>query len=306
MRLAHRSLLLLITLGLVHPALGAAAPASVSGAVVEHFLSDPMTDPGTRLEGAAFERAAWQHDRPAYPGDRPGSLTVLYDARLEAGRIGFLLPRPFTQDDPFTAAAVLVLHSEGLIADPDGFFQISWGLWNDGNTGLERTGSFTDFAGDTFEMAEFAYFPNVSTFFGGPFLSPTLFGAADPDDPLLDLLGSFSNLSFASLELALPLDEPLLALMEHHPADDVLVVSVHRIGAGGRPLPLDGGVLSIPLDLLPHREFSLDTVGLTLWRDGFAGEAPSLVARVTYHALIAAPVLLDRPERILHVPPTRP
>jgi hypothetical protein len=274
--------------------------------VAEYFRSDPMTDPATRLEGSALERATWQQDHPAYPGDRPGSLTVLYDARLEPARVGFPLPWPFTQDDPFTAAAVLVIHSEGLTADPDGFFQISWGLWNDAATGLERTGSFADFAGDTFEMAEFAYFPNVSTFFGGPFLSPTLFGAANPEDPTFDFLGSFTNLTFASVEMALPPDEPLLAMMEHHPADDVLVISVHRIGKGGRPVPLDGGVLSVPLDLLPRREFSLDTVGLTLWRDGFTGEAPSLVAHVTYHALIATPFLLDRPQRILHVPPTRP
>ena len=84
-----------------------------------------------------------------------------------------------------------------LAADPNGFFQISWGLWSSTTTGLERTGNPASFAGDTFELLEFDYFPNASPFFGGPFLSPTAFGVANPDAPGFEGQGSFANAAFS-------------------------------------------------------------------------------------------------------------
>jgi hypothetical protein len=275
-------------------------------ALAVYFADDPLASAAAVVVGDAEDRLTWEPDPPAFPGDRPGSLSALYDGLAPPGLLGFPLPRALDEDSPFTAGAIFVLHSEGFFADPEGFFQISWGLWNSATTGLERTGTSADFSGDAFDLLEFDYFPNVSPAFGGPFLSPTVLGEANPGDPSFPFVGSFANVTFAAAAASLPLDEPLLALMEHRPELDSLVVTVFRIRNRSRLVPVTGAVATVPLDRLSSRRYRVDLLGLTLWRDGFAAGAPSTVARVTYHALILVPDLLDRPERILHVPPRLP
>ncbi|MFQ5766946.1 MAG: hypothetical protein ACE5ID_03060 [Acidobacteriota bacterium] len=249
------------------------------------FRRDPFLRPDLLLEGDARPRLRWRRDEPAFPGDSHGSLTALYDATLPAGRLGFMLPRPLTQDDPFTAAAVFIIDAAGFTADPAGFFQISWGLWNSSTTGLERTGTPDNFATDTFELLEFDYFPNVSAF-GGPFLSPSVAGMADLQDPLFTLLGAFSNFTFASVQSELPLGAPLLAVMRHRPAEGILAISVFRIISRRNLEPVPGAQVQVPLLALSPRAYLLDAAGLTLWRDGFSGSEPSLRANVIFHGLV--------------------
>ena len=57
----------------------------------------------------------------------------------------------------------------------------------------------------------------------------------------------------------------------------------------GALLPLSSAVAVAPRSMLSVDEFSVDTVGLTLWRDGFTGATPSLVADVTFHSVVARP-----------------
>lgn len=263
----------------------AGEPAPSPETPLTFFRSSPLLDAAVDLEGAVFERLWWNADAPVFAGDAAGSLSALYDATLPPARIGWPLPRPWTEADDFVAAAIFVIDPQDFVADPFGFFQISWGLWNSGTTGFERTGTPESFAGDTFELIELDYFPNVSPFFGGPFLAPSVFGEADRDSPLFPFLGSFANLGFASVPAELPADVPLLALLEHRPRDGVAVVSVHRITASGSTVPVPGALGVAPLDRMPLRSYTVDRVGLTLWRDGFSGPSPSVRATLRYHAI---------------------
>lgn len=271
-------------------------------ALAEYFTDDPLQRPELVVSGDALDRLLWQADAPAYPGDPAGSLTARYDATAPAGLVGFPLGDLLDQDDTFVAAASFVIASDGFAADPGGFFQISWGLWNSATTGLERTGNFDSFATDTFELIEFDFYPNVSPFFGGPFLAPTLFGAADPGHPDFPFSGAFANFTtLFGLELALPLDVPLLALIEHRPDLDVMVLQVYEIRSTEGVVPLGGGVGVLAL-ALPQREYAVDTAGLTLWHDGFSGPAPSVLADVAFHALVVIrDGLAGRPEELLDV-----
>jgi hypothetical protein len=257
-----------------------------------YFVIDPTLDPGSVEAGAALERLDWQSDDPAFPGDPPGSLRAIYDASLPAGWFGFALPAPVAAYDTYSAAAAFVIRSEGFSADPNGFFQISWGLWNSQTTGLDRTGSFTSFATDTYELIEFDWFPNVSPFFGGPFVAPSAFGAEVGGDAF----GNFTSLF--GLQVALPLDVPLLAVLEHRPDVHALVATVYRIVDSGRVVPVDGAVGVASLDFLTLREYEIDTIGLTLWQDGFSGPTPSVTATLDFHALTATSGLV-RPESML-------
>ena len=297
--------LLLLFLVSVPPTLADEETAH-GGTLAVYFRDDPRDTASTILVGAVDDRLTWQADGPAYPGDRPGSLTAVHDSNELPALLGFPLPEPLDQDDLFTAAAMFIIDPQDFLADPNGFFQISWGLWNSQTTGLERTGNFVDFAGDTFDLIEFDYFPNVSPFFGGPFVSPTILGEAIPDDPSFAFLGSFVNVTFASAMAELPLGEPLVAILEHRPDANSLVATVHRIVNNGHLVPVNGATASVPLDLLPSRAYQVDVVGLTLWQDGFVIADRSLFARVTYHGLVVLPGLLDRPERILRIPPRLP
>ena len=271
---------------------GGVAPPIV---FARYFVTDPRLDPDSVETGAALERLEWQSDDPVFPGDPPGSLTALYDAGLGAGVFGFALPASFSVDDTFTAAAAFVIDSEGFTADPNGFFQISWGLWNSTTTGLDRTGSFANFAADTFELIEFDWFPNISPFFGGPFLSPTAFGVEVDGD-------AFNNFSsLFGLQVDLPFDVPLLAILEHRPDVNALVLSVYHIVDSDRVVPLNAAVGVAPLDFLATRDYDVDTIGLTLWNDGFGGATPAVVATLDFHALTAVSGLAGRPEEMLSV-----
>jgi len=263
----------------------AAQPAPAPGVPLTFFRASPLLDPTVEVEGAVFERLEWNEDPAAFAGDVPGSLTALYDATLPPARIGWPLPRPWTESDDFVAAAVFEIDPQDYYADPFGYFQISWGLWNSRSTGFERTGTPESFAGDTFELIELDYFPNVSPFFGGPFLSPSVFGEADRDSPLFPFLGSFANLGFGSVPAELPLGEPLLAVLEHRARDGVLVASVHRVTASGSTVPVPGALAVAALDSMPLRRYAVDRVGLTLWRDGFGGPTPSVRATLRFHAI---------------------
>jgi len=268
-------------------------PAGDSIVFVRDFGSDPRLDDQAIVEGAALDRLDWQSDAPAFPGDAAGSLTALYDSSMPAGWFGFRLPGSFTEEDVFTAGAAFVIRSAGFDADPNGFFQISWGLWNSVTTGLNRTGSFLSFAADTFELIEFDYYPSVSSFFGGPFLAPSAFGTEVAGD-------AFANFtSLFDLEATLPLDVPLLAVIELRPDVDAFVLSVHRIVDSGRVVPLNGAVGVAPLQFLAPRNYEVDTIGLTLWNDGFGGSSPALTATLDFHLLTATSGLVDRPEDLL-------
>lgn len=267
--------------------------------VAEYFLTDPATSFDAVIAGEPAGRLTWQPDDPAFPGDVPGSLTALYDSSLPTLLFGLALQDTLDESRTFTAGAVLVIEPEGFVADPSGFAQISWGLWNSIATGLDRTGTLETTA-DCYELVEFDWFPN-QTAFGGPFISPAVFGVADP--PGGDAFGNFSTLF--DLEATLPLGVPLLVVIEHRPGPDAAVAQVYRIVGEQEVTPVDGAVALAPLDGLAPRQYELDAVGLTLWKDGFDGlfgPSPAVRASVVYHAVVLVEGLVGRPEDLLNVP----
>jgi hypothetical protein len=255
------------------------------GSVIVWFDSDPLAGRVAIPEGAVHERLTWHADRPLFPGDHPGSLTARYLATAEPARLGYRLPTPITEQDPFTLYALVTLRAERFGADPFGFFQISWGVWNSITTGWERTGTASNFASDTFDLLELDYFPNESPFFGGPFLGPTLLAAADRANPSFGPLGAFANSAFASTMVRLPFESPLLVALDHDPQRMTLGVRVWRLSPDGTPIEWEQARSEAPLSSLSRASFSFDRFGLTLWRDGFSTSTPSLDADVRFELL---------------------
>jgi hypothetical protein len=260
-------------------ALLAGSGAAARAAVVERFGGDPLagaSDLPFFVEGDAADRFAYVADEPPhFPGDRPGSLRVLYDTTLPAARLSTPLGEVLTLDRDFAFGAVLTLRSQGFQASPDGFSQISFGLWNASTTGLNRTG----FPSDSFDLMEFDYFANV-TAFGGPFLSPTVFGGQVGDN-------AFFNFTFASVETDLPQDVPLLCELRYSAATRTLKVTVSRPAGGVFFERIPGAAVTVDLSRLAPT-FLLDTLGIAAYTEG----APSLHAEVDFDLIYSGPLPL--------------
>lgn len=244
--------------------------------------ADPLAPGGPVpffAEGDTAARFTWVADtRPRFGGDRRGSLRVLYDTTLPTGRICAPIGAVLSLDDDFRFGAVLTIRSAGFAADPNGFSQIAFGLWNAHTTGLGRT----LFPSDAFDLVEFDWFANVTSF-GGPFLSPSIFGGSVGAN-------AFDNFAFQSAEIALPLDVPLLCEGVYEAATRTLTVTVSRHVRGPRFEPIPGATALVDLASLDPA-FLVDTFGIAAYGEGW----PSLHAEVDFDLLWAgtAPVPLS-------------
>ncbi len=308
----HRMLLLAVLVTSALPV----ARAGAAEAVVEEFSADPTQPHGAapQFEVRGPGAAQFVHDATAPPrffGDRRGSLAANYDSLQPTSRLFTRLPGAFTQEDDFVFGAVLTIRSGSLAADPFAFHPITFSLFNDATTGDDRTGDVVDFRADAFDTVEFAYFPNVSPLFGGPFLSPVVFGESVDQD-------AFANFTFASTTVALVPGVTYLVEAEHAAVLRRLVVQVSVVHPFGSVSPLPGG--RVEIDTSAVTGFLVDSLGITAYHDGFNEFAPSgrsLLATVDYDLLYAgrridgalAPELeriLRRLHRLARIPPPNP
>ena len=240
--------------------------------VVERFAVDPLSGRGVLPffgEGATDERFEFvRAARPHFPGDPGGTLRVLYDSDRPGARISTPLGSVLSLDESFSFGAILTIRSQGFFADPQGFAQISFGLWNSATTGMDRA----VFPADSYDLIGFDYFPNI-TGFGGPFLSPNVFGGAVSTN-------AFDNFLFTSTQVPLPFEVPLLCRVTYDGTSRrlTLTVSRHRSGVAFEPVP--GADLSLDLTRLSPGSL-VDVVGIAAYFDGTG----SLRAQVDYDLL---------------------
>jgi len=263
--------------GLALAAAAAVVAPGASAAIVERFDRDPLAG-HTALrffpEGDVAARFTYVADAPpAFPGDRRGTLRVLYDTTLPTARLSTPLGTVLATDADFTFGAVITVRSDGFAADPNGFSQIAFGLWNGSTTGMGRT----LFPSDTYDLVEVDWFPNV-TEFGGPFLAPSVFGGNVGGN-------AFFNFAFVSAEVAFPLDTPLLVQATYHAATRHIEVKVHRHAGGTLFTEIPGAQVDLDLgDLAPG--FLVDLLGIAAYGEGWS----SLRAVVDYDLLYSGPL----------------
>ena len=264
------ALVLLTTLAvpsLAAPSAALAASPGTATMFVERFASDPLAGTRFRPEGEVASRFSFLgHERPHFTGDRPGTLRVLYDTTLPTGRLSAPFGDVLSTDASFEFGAILTIRSAGFHADPQGFSQIAFGLWNGHTTGLGRT----LFPSDTYDLVEADYFANV-TDFGGPFLSPSVFGGGAAGG------NAFDNFAFQSVETALPFDAPILMQGRYDAATGRLTLSASRVSSGVTFAPIPGAAIQVDLSHL-HPAFLVDVIGIAAYGEGW----PSLRAEVDY------------------------
>ena len=257
-----------------------------AAALTETFNTSPFVGDGGSftLKGPGVAQFTHLSNAPAFTGDPAGSLEVGYDTLEPATRLTAPLGMAVTETDTFSFGAVLTIRSAGFYADPNGFAQIAFGLINSTTTGLDRTGDILDFDNDTFDMVEFNYFPNVSTFFGGPFVSPTTLGAQVGTS-------AFNNVVFSSLEFTLPLDTPLRVELTYDGGISILTGTIDSIAPDGTLMPL---AATVPLDIFNpsgafavpiQGGFTVDAIAISAYFDGFAFGQASVQVTLVYDEL---------------------
>jgi hypothetical protein len=272
----------------------AAPSAARAQVVIQDFSSDPTQPRGNR---AVFEIRGPGEDQfvydplsaPRFPGDMKGSLAVTYDSLRPTSRFFTTFAGRFTQDDDFLFGAVMTIRAAGLEADPFGFHPIAFSLFNAATTGDERTGNPVDFRADTFDTVEMAYFPNVSSFFGGPFLSPDVFGAQTSSD-------AFSDFTFGSVPFELRPGVTYLVTLEHSAAARTLTCRVAAIRRDGSAVDVPGG--RVVVDTSRVGGFLVDSLGVSAYHDGFnefSMSGRSLLATVDYDLIFSGPEAGGRP-----------
>ncbi len=271
---------------------GTTLSASAPGTIVLDLRRDPLdaTGPGPSMfvEGPGSGAFAFESDLPpVHHGDRAGALLATYDSTEATSRAALPLGRFYTEEDDFAFGAVLTIRSDGFEPDPFGFHPITFSLVNGTTTGYDRTGDLSDFRADTFDSLDFAWFPQVSPFFGGPFLAPAVFGAAVSDD-------AFANFAFASTLFDVGTDLPRLVTLEHVAEERSMIVTIYGFSQQGEPEPIPGGRVEVDLSRLTG--FAVDTLAVTLYEDGFnvfSSSGRSLRADVEYHRLFFTRSLID-------------
>ncbi|HZI93341.1 MAG TPA: hypothetical protein VFE84_03795, partial [Patescibacteria group bacterium] len=227
--------------------------------VVSDFSSDPTrshgNDPVFFLRGPGAGQFVHEPSSPPrFSGDARGSLAVTYDSLAPTSRFFTTLPGGFTQDDDFVFGAVITIRPDGFAADPFGFHPIAFSLFNSATTGDDRTGDLSDFSADTFDTLEFAYFPNVSPFFGGPFLSPDVFSKQVAPD-------AFAGFAFGSVEFNLQTGVTYLVELEHSATSRAMTAKVSFVRGDGAAIALPGGTVRVDLSRLEG--FLVDSLGIS-------------------------------------------
>lgn len=267
------------------------SPSLFAQAVVLDLRQDPL-DPAAPLlvlEGPGSDAFAWEEAARLLPSDPAGALRVVYDATRPTLRAAAPLGAVYTEADDFVFGAILTVRPEGFEADPFGFHPIGFSLVSSATTGFDRTGSPADFRADTFDSLDVAWFPQISPFFGGPFLSPSVFGSPAGDD-------AFANFTFGLAEFEFAPGVAHLVLAEHRADEKRLTITVHVAGEDGRWLPVPAGSVSAGLAALTG--FAVDTLAIPAYEDGytaFASTGRSVRAEVVYDRLFFAPGRLGEP-----------
>ncbi len=294
---------------IVHLLAALAATTQLAGAainIVENFDTNPFSPAGPwSFAGDASQTSRFVYDgmaAPAYTGDSIGELTVFLDSSQPTIRLERSLGATLTQATSFSLTARF---SFAITSAPsDQFMSISFGLVNQATTGFDRTGSNFDFmSDDVFDSVEVSYFPNVSPF-GGPNLTPTIFGGQVPDgDAFANVAADFestANLGDNTTGIKeLPQGATLQFTLDYTAASRVFTLTTQRVEADGSLTLLDTENAPIDLDMPPGfssydtaRPFSVDALSIMAYRDGFTTASdPSLIAELTFQQItLSSPV----------------
>ncbi len=258
--------------------------------VTEDFATDPLSGNWSFGVGDnSNSQYNWTSSASVYTGDSAGELDVHLNSSLPTARLQRSLGATYTDTDSFTLTTTFSFNLTSAPAAQD--MQIAFGLVNSTTTGGNRTGTPTDFGSDNvFSTLEFNYFPNV-TAFGGPTLSPAVFGAQNGG---ADAFGNFASNFGPGVDLGnntngvlfLPQDVTLQASLIYNGSSKTLSLAMNRVNSDGSLTLLATDTPDIDLVSSGYNSnfpFRVDSIAIMAYQDGFTTSGdPSLVGDVQF------------------------
>jgi len=277
-------------------ALALARPAVAFVSLTENFSSNPFAPAGNWSFGIGNNsntQFVWNATAPpAYTGDATGAFNVHLNSSLPTARLQRPLGVILTDTNSFTLSAVFSFTITS--APDDQQMQIAFGLINSSTTGGDRTGSATNYTSDNvFSTVEFDYFPNVSTLYGGPTLTPTVFGAqAGPGDDafgnLAAIFGDASDLGTHTQGItSLPQNVTLQAVLNYDGDTRTISLTMGQVNPDGSVTCLDTELPPVNLVAAGYYDtnfpFIVNSLAIMAYNDGFTSvDDPSLVADLQF------------------------
>ncbi|MCC7519189.1 MAG: PEP-CTERM sorting domain-containing protein [Verrucomicrobiae bacterium] len=260
-----------------------ALPAAAA-IVTEDFSSNPFGAWTYGVGSNVSNQFVYNASAPAaWTGDATGQLEVHLDSNLPSVRLQRALDVTINDQDNFTLTTRFSMKL--LYASTNNSMQIAFGLVNQGLSGGDRTGTATNYASDNvFHTVEFNYFPSV-TFFGGPTLTPSVFGAQKGGG---DAFANFAS-SFDTTP-SLPQDVVLEAVLDYQGTTKILNLTINQVATNGTVTLVQSAA---PMSLITPPGFSnydtnfpwsVNAMAIMAYQDGFnqSGSDPSLQADLIF------------------------
>lgn len=261
--------------------------------VSSNFSTDPLT-------GGLWSFGAGSNVNSQFAWDSGGSsLLVHVDSSLPTARLDLPIGATLTTGTDFTLTCRFSFKVTS--APFNGGMQFAFGLVNHSLTRDNRTGLPTDpFYPDpgstnVFNTVEFNYFPSQGTF-GGPTLTPSVFGAQNGGG---DAFGNFASVfglgsrlddNIAPAITALPQDTLLLATLGYSAATQMLSLTMQQVNPDLSLTTLDTGVPALSLSSLAP-SFAVDSLAIMTYADGYASSPTALVGDMNIRQIaVSSPV----------------
>jgi hypothetical protein len=258
----------------------------------EAFWSSPFDFDGGRwtIEGPGWENGQFAYDSATR------ELICHFNTLFPTTKLTIPLGNEYDWNDDFFFAVVMVIQSAGYEPEPDCFSPISFGLINRETTGTDRCGG-TSFDGgddDTYDMVEWDFWPNVSEWYGGPCLGPSIMGGR-VGDAWWENFAFLQNPSDTDLsdEIAenllpptgLPLDVPLSIRVRYQAASKLVYIEAYELKDNHWVL-LQTRVPPTPIDAL-NPSFVCNAFAISLYQDAFNPDenTPSVKATLRFQEI---------------------
>lgn len=296
-------------------------PLAAGADLVEEFDTDPIAGGRAVVDGNNTSRDTAGSLTQPFVHTGAGALTHNLHTNWDyanygfgprgvgqGSRLAFDLGGAYTEADDFSFGATLEIKSSGFAATDNQLMAIAFGLTNAATTGMDRSGAWTGDR-DTFDSVEWDFFPNRSTF-GWPTLQQTVIGpqTGDVDSMFANFAANFDQDdaidggydTTLSQEMAagsghplegnpwgLPLDTPMEIVMGYDAASTSVSMQVRDAGTGqvlvDRATTLPDLDITNPIGGFGSASgFTVDTLSITNYQDGWAFGGPTLVAEVEY------------------------
>ena len=252
--------------------------------VVSDFSINPLT-------GGGWSFGVGNNSNNQFAWNAAGSsLLVHVDSSLPTVRLDLPIGATLTTDTDFTLTCRFSFTVTS--ASSDASMQFAFGLVNHTLTGGNRTGLPTDpvfpapGSANVFSTVEFNYFPNVSPLYGGPTLTPSVFGAQSAGG---DAFGNFTSLFGSGPDLGdnvvpaqidqLPQSVLLLATLDFSASTKLLAITMQRINVDLSLTTLETGVPALDLSFVTPT-FAVDSLAIMAYGDGYNSFYPSTPALI--------------------------